>query len=409
MSITAEEAQTRLEIFRELLNGTGIFYFWRYDRTMKLLETTCPSQDLDRFFEITDGKKYLLDHCADSKAPIILCSSIGLVWFAAMERTETDDGIRAIHLIGPINDAESILIDRKKLMETLRLPPQWERELDRLARSHPMTSIIALEPYTMMLHQCVTGEIIKRGDIRYQKSVQPSCALKVSEKRDRHRIYMMEQAVISNIRNGNLLYQEDWERMSQNATGVRVEGETMLTRGKMSVVTFIGTCTRAAIEGGMTPEAAFTKGDAYLERVMACTTIGDLREANHLMYDDFVHCVYRCRTNPKLSPRIQLCCDYIELHLEEDVSVEQLAQQVGYNKNYLARKFKEETGTSIIDYIRIVKIERAKQLLAYSSASIDEIGANLHFCSRSYFSKVFQQITGATPAEYRKHCQDTKQ
>lgn len=227
-------------------------------------------------------------------------------------------------------------------------------------------------------------------------------------RKDRHRTYMQERAVISNIRNGNLQYEEDWNRMIQSNTGVRVEGESMLTRGKMSVITFIGICTRAAIEGGMTPEAAFVKGDAYLESAMACTTIGDLRDVNHAMYDDFVHCVYRCRTNPKLSPQIQACCDYIESHIEEGVSVEELAQRVGYNKYYLARKFKEETDISIIDYARIAKIERAKQLLAYSSHSIDEISTKLHFCSRSYFSKSFQHITGVTPAEYRKQLQSAK-
>lgn len=408
MGIAVEEVQTRLKVFRELLNGTGVYYFWLYDSQMNLLETTCPSQKLEHFFEKTDGKQYLLEHCADSTAPVILCSSIGLIWFAAMERTETGDGIRAIHLVGPINDAEAILMDRKKLMQTLNLPLEWEFELNRLARSLPMIALVSLEPYTMMLHQCVTGETIRRGDIRFQKSIPSSCISEPVMRKDRHRTYMQERAVISNIRNGNLQYEEDWNRMTQNATGVRVEGESMLMRGKMSVITFIGTCARAAIEGGMTPEAAFVKGDAYLERAMACTTIGDLREVNHAMYDDFVRCVYRCRTNPKLSPQIQACCDYIESHVEEGFSVEELAQQVGYNKHYLARKFKEETDVSIIDYTRIAKIERAKQLLAYSSCSIDEISTKLNFCSRSYFSKSFRHITSVTPAEYRKQLQSSK-
>ena len=37
------------------------------------------------------------------------------------------------------------------------------------------------------------------------------------------------------------------------------------------------------------------------------------------MYDDFVRRVHKCRTNPKLSPQIQRCCDYIEMHLEEKI------------------------------------------------------------------------------------------
>ena len=183
MGITAEEVQTRLKVFQELLNGTGIYYFWKYDRQMNLLETTCPSQELERFFEKADGKRYLLDHCADSTTPIILCSSIGLIWFAALERTVTDDEIRAIHLVGPINDAEAILMDRTKLLQALDLPLKWERGLDRLARSLPMISFISLEPYTLMLHRCVTGETIRRGDIRFQKNAKPFQVSETAEKK----------------------------------------------------------------------------------------------------------------------------------------------------------------------------------------------------------------------------------
>jgi len=391
-----------LELFRELLNSTGKFFFWRYDKEMQLLETTSPSLNLDMLFEKTGGKQYLLEHSFNSRLPVILCSSIGVVWFAAIEQNENDNGIRAIHLVGPVNDVEAVLGDREKLIKSMDIPVHWKIGLDHLARSMPMISLISLEPYTMMLHRCVTGEAVARGDIQYQKNAQSSNNIETVKKKDGHRRYMLEQAVLSNIRNGNLQYKDDWERMCQSSTGVKVEGQSMLMRGKMSVVTFIGLCVHAAIDGGMTPEAALVKGEAYLEPAMNCTTVGDLRKVNHTMYDDFVHSVYACRINLKYSPQIRACRDYIEIHVEEEFSVEDLARQAGYNKHYLMRKFKEETQVSIVDYIKIARVERAKQLLDYSSYTVEEIGTRLHFCSRSYFSQVFQEITGVTPAQYRK-------
>lgn len=405
MGIAEQEVQNRLQLFHELLNSTAQFFFWKYDKEMRLLETTSPSSALETVFEKTGGKKYILEHCANSRLPVILCSSIGLVWFAAIEQDEQDDGIRAIHVVGPVNDVEAVLGDREKLLKSLDMPVQWRIGLDRLARSLPMMPIITMEPYTVMLHRCVTGETIARRDIRFQKNEKSLHKAAKTEKKDRHRTYMLEQAVLSNIRNGNLQYQEDWARMSQSATGVRVEGQSMLLRGKMSLITFTGLCTRAAIDGGMTPEAAFTKGDAYLERAMACTTVGDLRETNHAMYDDFVRSVFACRTNPQYSPQIRTCCDYIEAHAEEEFTAEELARLVGYNEYYLSRKFKEETQVSIVNYTKMARVERAKQLLSYSSETVEEIGTRLHFCSRSYFSRVFREITGVTSAQYRKQMQ----
>lgn len=400
MNISVQQIENDLHVFRDLLNSTGAFYFWRYDRELRLLDTTSPDAALDELFERVSGKKYLSQHMADATTPIIICSPVGLIWFAAMQTN--NDGTYFIHVVGPINDAEAILAEREKIIKALDLPVHWKIKLDQLTRTLPMISLISLEPYTQMLHRCVTGENIARWDIRFQKASQSPAVSGAPLQRDRYRTYMLEQAVVSNVRNGNLQYEDDWLRMSRQATGVRAGGQSMLVRGKMSVVTFIGTCTRAAIDGGMTPDAAFTKGDAYLERAMACTTIGDLREINHAMYDDFVRSVHECRTNPQYSPPVQACCDYIEAHLDEDITAEMLAQKTGYHERYLARKFKEETNVSVVNYVKIVKIERAKQLLAYSRLSVEEISISLCFCSRSYFSQEFRKIAGVTPAEYRK-------
>lgn len=103
-----------------------------------------------------------------------------------------------------------------------------------------------------------------------------------------------------------------------------------------------------------------------------------------------------------VSRQIRACCDYIELHAEDDLSMEALARQAGYSKYYLSRKFKEETGATVTEYIKAARMERAKLLLAATELSVQEISEKLHFCSRSYFSTVFLQTVGCTPTEYRE-------
>ena len=70
--------------------------------------------------------------------------------------------------------------------------------------------------------------------------------------------------------------------------------------------------------------------------------------------------------------------------------------------NYLAARFKEETGQSVKDYITEQKIEAARLLLRNSTLDISEISERLNFTNPSYFSAIFKKRMGHTPTEYRE-------
>ncbi len=69
---------------------------------------------------------------------------------------------------------------------------------------------------------------------------------------------------------------------------------------------------------------------------------------------------------------------------------------------YLSRRFKEETGETLTDFILKEKTEEAKRLLRYSDKPLTAIGAYLGFSSASHFSRVFKAYVGTTPREYRE-------
>ena len=121
-----------------------------------------------------------------------------------------------------------------------------------------------------------------------------------------------------------------------------------------------------------------------------------------MMYDDFVRRVHKCRTNPHLSQQVQKCVDYIEMNLDKKIRAADIAALVGYTEYYLTHKFKEETGLSVTDYIKFAKIERAKVLLKSTDQTVQDIAAALSFSTRNYFSRIFQEVTGQTPMEYRE-------
>lgn len=192
------------------------------------------------------------------------------------------------------------------------------------------------------------------------------------------------------------------ERAGQVSNGIRITGCDPVLQAIISASSFVGLCTRAAIEGGLSPETAYSVGDSYIQSMIGCKSISDVRTVNHEMYEDFVRRVHKCRTNPKLSKQVQSCCDYIELHLEDDLSIKLLAERVGYADYYLSRKFKKELKIGISNYIKFARIDYACALLTTTDLPIHEIAARLKFCSSTHFSDAFRSVLGKLPQQYRQ-------
>ena len=69
---------------------------------------------------------------------------------------------------------------------------------------------------------------------------------------------------------------------------------------------------------------------------------------------------------------------------------------------YVSRLFKQETGETFTDYITKVRIEKAKELLSYSAVKVYDVGRRTGYFNPRYFYRVFKNITGYTPSEYRR-------
>ncbi len=106
---------------------------------------------------------------------------------------------------------------------------------------------------------------------------------------------------------------------------------------------------------------------------------------------------------PKIDERIKKATDYIESHFSEDIAVPALAEISGISISHFYTEFKTATGKTPIDYKNSVAINRAMTLLYDDKhLKIEEISDILGFYSSGYFRRVFKQVTGITPTEYRK-------
>ena len=93
--------------------------------------------------------------------------------------------------------------------------------------------------------------------------------------------------------------------------------------------------------------------------------------------------------------------NYIEQHISNQITLEDLAALVHFEKSHLTERFKEMWGISPIRYVNYLRIERAKALLATTDKSVTEIAASAGFASIHYFCRYFKEKENMTPIQYR--------
>lgn len=99
--------------------------------------------------------------------------------------------------------------------------------------------------------------------------------------------------------------------------------------------------------------------------------------------------------------------ELIAQRLEQDISLQYLADQVNLNHRYLSVLFKTETGVNLSDYVTQCRMEKAKSLLRHSQLKIQDISRLSGYPNAKYFMSVFKQMVGSTPTEYREHPEES--
>ncbi|MEC0249460.1 AraC family transcriptional regulator, partial [Paenibacillus chitinolyticus] len=94
---------------------------------------------------------------------------------------------------------------------------------------------------------------------------------------------------------------------------------------------------------------------------------------------------------------------WLQLQYAQPVTIEQLAQHMGYHRTYLSKLFRQHTGLTPTQFLLKIRMERAKLLMTEGS-TIEQIAYSVGFSDPLYFSKQFKKWFGCTPSEYRvKH------
>lgn len=93
---------------------------------------------------------------------------------------------------------------------------------------------------------------------------------------------------------------------------------------------------------------------------------------------------------------------YMQEHLEEEISLNILAEKFHLSAQYISQLFKNEIGVNFLSYLTSIRMERAKKLLISTSFSIGEISVQCGYGDYRVFTRTFKKTEGSTPSQYRR-------
>ena len=239
----------------------------------------------------------------------------------------------------------------------------------------------------------------EQAEHRYEQDLLDPAAQEV------HNTYRTEQTLLDLIEKGDVGALDEWLK---DAPAVRPGSiaPDQLRQVKNTLIVTATLASRAAVRGGMDVEDAFSLSDAYIRKCELLQTPDRIINLQYHMVLDFTSQVSNLKLHGNSSALAAAVAEYVRHHLSDPVSTEKIAEKLHFSRTWLSRKFHEETGIPLSDFIRIKKTEEAQRLLRYTDKSLREISVYLGYSSQSHFQTVFKKQLGVTPMQYRRNPSD---
>ena len=316
-------------------------------------------------------------------------------------------------IIGPTRQLGNTDQELRELAFQLDVPPEDTDEfltgMKGIIRM-PLESIMQI---LCTLNYILNGEKLTLQDIAIYDSEQNLISKDALSRReaqsyvtdnipvqDIHNTFTLEQSIMTIVRKGDTASLQAWIKSAPAVRGGIIAAE-QLRQVKNTFIVSATLASRAAIRGGLEVDDAFNLSDAYIQKCELLNSPDKIMNLQYHMIMEFTKRVERIRLGKHPGKLAVDVANYIQHHLSEPISAEDIAKELYLSRPYLSRKFIEETGESLTDFILKEKTAEAKRLLRYSDKSLTAIGNFLGFSSQGHFSRVFKRYTNLTPGEYR--------
>lgn len=319
-----------------------------------------------------------------------------------------EDKEKELYLIGPVSFEEYKQVDLKKFI----IQECGGQEDTSVIHKIPYCSRDRFGTTVLLVHHMLTGAELSLEDLWRQNGEKVnknhiherqvgSVLFERMEFENPHNPYDQEVRELNSIRNGDLeSFQKSIREIYAGSEGRLSENQ--IRQEKNIAICVITLASRAAIEGGVLPEMAFSMVDAYIMQVEKMSDIVEIRSFMRKAEQTFLE---RVQENKKPKVKNMLVEDtkkYIFQHLHSKIEIGNIGNEIGANTTYLSELFHKTEGITIQKYIQREKIKLAKNMLQYSEYKTEDIANYLGFCSQSYFGKVFREYENLTPNQFRQ-------
>ena len=309
--------------------------------------------------------------------------------------TETDQELRELAFRSDVaaDDMEDFVAGMKSIV---RMP--FESILQMLCTMNHVLNGETLSLKDITIYDTEQEKLLARQNAR---QAEEKLSVRVDEAQSLHNTYDLEQLVMRIVRKGDTAALKEWIAHAPAVRGGVLAAEQLRQR-KNTFIVIATLVSRAAIRGGMDVDDAFSHSDSYIQRCELLSSPAEIMNLQYRMILDYTERVERLHLGKHPTKLTVDVANYIQHHMSEPITAEKIAEELFLSRPYLSRKFKEETGENLTDFILKEKTEEAKRLLRYSDKPLTAISSYLGFSSASHFSRVFKAYVGSTPSEYRE-------
>lgn len=317
-------------------------------------------------------------------------------------------------ILGPTRFVPNSEQDLHKIALRMELPPEDIPEFITGMKSIVGLPVERLLQMLSLLNYFFTNEKISLAEISIYESHQDTYNRSLSEEsgiklmtepvkpfyRGVHNTYLAESTMTDIICKGDLHALAKWIKAPSAVQSSLLAGDPIRQR-KNTFISTVTLASRAAIQGGMDQNDALSLSDSYIQKCELLNSPEAIANLQYHMVTTFTEKVNQLRIGNHTSKLVTDVANYIQQHLSSPITTQEIADALFLSRPYLSKKFKEETGQTLTDFILKHKIDEAKRLLKYTNIPLLSIAIYLGFSSQSHFTKVFKKITGKTPGEYR--------
>lgn len=216
------------------------------------------------------------------------------------------------------------------------------------------------------------------------------------------RSYSIEKDMIKKVMNGDVDGLIDGAKKIPSVSSGNLSSH-LIRHQKNFFIKLETIIARAGIEAGLDVDEVFSTEEMYIRKCESLEDIDRIKNLQYHMIIDFADRVNKMNQhNQNNSLLVNQISKYIQNHISESIKTSDIANYLNKSRGRITTEFKNQTGINLSDFIRIKKIKEAEELLSRTDKSLVFISNYLGFSSQSHFCKVFKDIKGITPDQYRK-------